>query len=148
MDPTTSPKNFCSRQLFLSLSKTLYFTFLMHHFVQSTPSNGDLPAETGALPSAPQSLLDLTMDLPHLGNPFLSPTVVKSCRLSPFSSTTLSASVMTGINCQEWEGVPPSPFFGGLPPCLFNSLAYPQTVSQLDLSFFTLFQNYKKHPPV
>ena len=43
-------------------------------------------------------------------------------------------------------GCPPSPFSGGLPPCLFNLLAYPQTVSQLDLSFCTLLQNYKNIP--
>ncbi len=43
-------------------------------------------------------------------------------------------------------GCPPSQFSGGLPPCLFNPLAYPQTVSQLDLSFCILFQNYKNIP--
>ncbi len=77
----------------------------MNHFVQLSPSNGDLPTETGALPSAPQSLLDLTMDLPHLGNPFPSPSVVKPCRLSYFSSSTFSASVtsksMTSSNYNQ-----------------------------------------------
>ena len=93
----------------------------MHHFVQSTPPNANFPAETGALPSAPQSLLDLTMDLPHLGNPSTSPSVVKSCRQSPFSSLTHTALIppksMSGaIESQRVGASPPSPFSGGLPP--------------------------------
>jgi hypothetical protein len=119
----------------------------MHHFVQLSLSNGDLPSETGALPSASQSLLDLTMDLPHLGNPFPSQTVLTSCCLFSFSSTTLSASVssksMTGINSNQWE-VAPQSIVCWAPPCLSNPLSHPQTESQPDLSFCNLFQNNKK----
>ena len=123
----------------------------MHHFVQSTTSNGDLPAETGALPSAPQSQLDLTMDLPHLGNPFTSPSVVKSCRQSPLSSLTPAVSIpskaMSGQNESQWVGAtPPRPFSGGLPPCWSDPLAHPQTVSHSDLSFCILFQNFENIP--
>ena len=118
----------------------------MHHFVQSTPSNGDFPAETGALPSAPQSLLDLTMDLPHLGNPFPSPTVVKSCRLSSFSSTTPSASVMTESNCQDWEGAPPVHSLVGSPPaCLTFWPNHRQSLSLIYL--FVLFFKIIKTSP-
>jgi hypothetical protein len=91
------------------------------------------------------------MDLPHLGNPFTSPSVVKSCRQSPFSSLTHTASIpskaMSGAIESQWVGAsPPSPFSGGLPPCWFDPLTHPQTVSQSDLSFCTLFQNFENIP--
>ena len=123
----------------------------MHHFVQSTPSNGGLPAETGALPSAPQSLLDLTMDLPHLGNPFTSPSVVKSCRLSPFSSLTLAASFpsksMTSANDSQWVGAsPPVHSLVGFPPAgLTPCPSYKQWANLIYL-FAPCFKTLKTSP--
>jgi hypothetical protein len=116
----------------------------MHHFVQLTPSNAYPSVEAGNLLPVPQSLLELGGSHSNLEDPLPSPQLVLSRRQSlpfilPCSPVTIQ---MSNNQCKA----PPHSFPGGLPLCKDNFGADPLTISESDLLFCTLFQNYKNIP--
>ena len=119
-------------------------TFLMHHFVQFTPSNASPPTETVSLLPAPQSLLELGGRNSNLEDPLPCPQLVLSSRQS--LCTTFPFSPVSKLMSKASHSTPPLPFPGGVPLCTPNLCFDPNTVSDSELSFCTLFQDYNNIP--